>query len=244
MSQFAKIKTILILNHLILLVGLFYASPVWLLLSIVGTVLFGRIGQEIALHRYFSHRSFKMAKWKEIVTMFLSVFSGAGSPMMWVGIHRKHHAFSDQPGDPHGNQSALRVWSTFWEPFEFETKYVKELMRDPLQRFVHRHYFKIYIVGYLLMTAIDWRIAVFLASGGFVISIHTAGAVNTLCHKYGYRNFETADKSTNNSIVNFFAMGSGLHNNHHARPTDWTTKVKDNEYDFCGWIIEKFLKEN
>lgn len=236
-----KIKLLLAFNHIAFAVGLIYADFSWLLLSVVGWIFINRIGGEIALHRYFTHKSFKTTKRKELVLFVLSIFNCVGSPMMWVGIHRKHHAKSDTDDDPHGNQSILKIWSTFWKPYHIETRYLVDIMKDPVHRFFHKHYFKILISTYVLLGLIAWEIPVFLISASSLITLHSAGLVNTICHKYGYRNFNTKDKSTNNTFVNLITLGSGLHNNHHADPMNYSNKVKSNEYDFPGWIIEKFF---
>lgn len=238
-----KIKLFLIFNHIVFVVGLFYASPYWLLLTVVGWILINRIGGEIALHRYFSHKSFKTTKVKEIILFVLSIFNCVGSPMMWVGIHRKHHAKSDTNDDPHGNQSILKIWSTFWKPYHIETKYLIDLMKDSTHRFFHKNYFKILIITYIVLGLVAWQIPVFLISGSSLITLHSAGLVNTFCHRYGYRNFNTNDNSTNNTLVNIITLGSGLHNNHHADPMNYSNKVKNLEYDLPGWIIEKFFIE-
>ena len=60
-------------------------------------------------------------------------------------------------------------------------------------------------------------------------------------HKWGYRNFETSDKSTNNWWVNDLTLGSGLHNNHHHDPDNWDENVTGKERDYCGKFIKRFL---
>jgi len=238
-----KIKLILIFNHIAVAVGLFVADYHWLILSLVGWILINRVGGEIGLHRYFSHGSFKTSKWKEKLLFILATFNCVGSPMMWVGIHRKHHANSDNEKDPHGSQSILRIWSTFWKPFTIEPKYLVDMMRSPTHRFFHKHYFKILILSYIALGLIAWQIPVFLISASSLITIHSAGLVNSLCHKYGYRNFKTKDLSTNNTFINILTLGSGLHNNHHADPMNYSNKVKKYEFDFPAWIIKNFLMQ-
>jgi hypothetical protein len=57
------------------------------------------LGISMMLHRYYSHKSFKLdnlAKW--FYTVF-AVLAGRGSPLGWVYIHRIHHAMDcGQPG--------------------------------------------------------------------------------------------------------------------------------------------------
>jgi sn-1 stearoyl-lipid 9-desaturase len=238
-----KIKIILIFNHIAVAVGLFVADYHWLILSLVGWILINRVGGEIGLHRYFSHGSFKTSKWKEKLLFILATFNCVGSPMMWVGIHRKHHVTSDTEKDPHGSQSILRVWSTFWKPFTIEPKYLVNMMRSPTHKFFHKYYFTILVLTYVLLGLIAWQLPVFLISMSSLITIHSAGLVNSMCHRYGYRNFKTKDLSTNNTIINILTLGSGLHNNHHADPMNYSNKVKKYEFDFPAWIIKNFLMQ-
>ena len=82
----------------------------------------------------------------------------------------------------------------------------------------------------------------FLLTG--VIGFHTAGFVNVLSHKFGYRNFDVNDTSTNLPWVNIITMGGGLHNNHHARPGSWTCKFREGEWDPSAWLIKHVFATN
>tara|TARA_A100001011_G_C14171251_1_gene782611 strand:- start:49 stop:798 length:750 start_codon:yes stop_codon:yes gene_type:complete len=244
MSYEYKLKLILLANHILLGVGLVYADLTWLWLSLVGWIMFGKVGGEIALHRYLSHKSFKTSYWKSRLLIVLSMFNCFGSPIAWCGIHRKHHDAPETEADPHGGQAGWRIWTTFWEPFTVERKFVIDLIKDKWITFIHKHYLKLLLGTYLVLALIDWRIAVFLISIPAVVTFHSAGMVNTLCHKYGYRHFDTPDHSTNNTWVNILTLGSGLHNTHHAKPGSWTNKEKWWEIDFPGWVIKTFFKDN
>ena len=160
------------------------------------------------------------------------MFNCFGSPIAWCGIHRKHHDAPETEADPHGGQAGWRIWTTFWEPFTVERKFVIDLIKDKWITFIHKHYLKLLLGTYLVLALIDWRIAVFLISIPAVVTFHSAGMVNVLCHKFGYRHFDTPDHSTNNTWVNILTLGSGLHNTHHAKPDSWTNKEKWWEIDF------------
>ena len=235
------LKIILVINHILLIVGLLYADYKWLGLSFIGWTIFGKTGGEVALHRYLAHNSFETGTSRRKLLIFLSVFNCFGSPILWCGIHRKHHHMSDKDGDPHGAQAGWRIWSTFWEPFEVERRYVSDLAKDNTIKLIHKNYLKILLSIYIMLAIFDWRVAIFLISIPAVITFHSAGAVNVVCHKWGYRLFDTSDKSTNNLWVNFITLGSGLHNTHHAKPSSWSNKELWYELDFPGWIIKTFF---
>jgi stearoyl-CoA desaturase (delta-9 desaturase) len=48
---------------------------------------------------------------------------------------------------------------------------------------------------------------------------HITWSVNSLAHVWGYRNYETSERSRNNWLVALLANGEGWHNNHHVDPT-------------------------
>ena len=58
----------------------------------------------VGFHRLFTHRSFE-AKTVRGVLAALGSVAIEGPVISWVADHRKHHAFSDQPGDPHSPTS-------------------------------------------------------------------------------------------------------------------------------------------
>jgi stearoyl-CoA desaturase (delta-9 desaturase) len=236
-----KLKTILVLNHGLLITGLLYGDLSWLWLSLVGWILFGKIGGEVGLHRYFTHQSFSTTYWKSRLLLILGIFNCFGSPIVWCGVHRKHHHHSDKEADPHGHQSILRIWSTFWEPFTIEKRYIVDLLKDKWIKFIHVHYFKILLLSFFFLLLINWQIAVFLISIPAVITFHSAGLVNTICHKWGYTYFNTGDNSTNNFWVNLITLGSGLHHTHHARPKEWNNSIKWWEIDFPAFVIRHFF---
>lgn len=246
MSFHNKLLSSIALAHLLTAIGLYlYWDPVMLVIGyFVSSFIFVNIGQEAGLHRYFSHRSYSMPVWKENIILFLSIFALTGNSLGWVARHRTHHKHSDSDGDPHLASDWLRSW--FWiEPkkaISVNTNIVKDMLRNPWHRVTRDHYFKIYW-GTVILSALvigpKFTLYSFIVVGA--MSMHSSGMVNVLCHKFGYRNFETTDKSTNNTWVNFWVKGAGLHNNHHANPGSYTTKVKPGEWDLTGWFIKRFL---
>lgn len=236
-----KIKMLILLNHIIFVYALTISNVNWLFLTLIMLWFIGKVGGEICLHRYLSHKSFEMPVWKYRITLILSIFNCFGSPIEWVGVHRKHHAFSDKEKDPHGYQSSWKIWTTFWEPFIIETKYVRDLMKDKWIVFIHKNYFSIIGIVFITLILIDWRLLAFGICGPSVLSFHQAGLINVITHKWGYRNFNTDDNSTNNVFANILSFGSGLHNNHHAYPRDYRNSKKPGEWDLPAWFIEKFL---
>jgi stearoyl-CoA desaturase (delta-9 desaturase) len=66
--------------------------------------------------------------------------------------------------------------------------------------------------------------------------------VNTINHKYGYRNIKTSDNSVNNIILGYLSSGEGWHNNHHATPSNPKFGKKWWEFDL-GYYIIRAIKQ-
>src|SRR3954471_4764804 len=56
-------------------------------------------GITVGFHRLFTHRAFKTGKAVRTILAALGSAAIEGPVISWVADHRKHHAFSDQPGD-------------------------------------------------------------------------------------------------------------------------------------------------
>jgi len=135
-----------------------------------------------------------------------------------------HHANSDNAGDPHSPYvdgkfnywAAFKVWVGYdWQVETISLKYVRDLVRSPLHKFIFNHYFKIIIITGLILMAINPLLFLFVYALPATLTVQVIGLVNVLGHKHGYRNFETADRSTNSWIAAIIALGEGWHNNHH-----------------------------
>jgi stearoyl-CoA desaturase (delta-9 desaturase) len=240
-----QFKILLVLHHLAVL-GLFFIEWQWWWLGVAfaGWILFGKIGGEIGYHRLFAHRSFETSYFKERALLILGTLNCLGSSYGWVGTHRIHHRYSDTPKDP---QSPIynkwyNVWLVNWPPVKFTPKLVKDLLDDPWHVFIHKYYFVMMIAVYAALCLIDIRLAIFLISASAVWTFHTSSLiVDIVCHKWGYRNFDTKDNSRNNTWANILMLGSGLHNNHHANSQSPYYAVKKWEWDLPGLFIKYFL---
>lgn len=235
--------------HIIAIIGLYYYwDPIYLLVFFIGHRFIMGIGHDIGMHRYFSHRSFKTTKFYEYLFIFCAWFNIQGSTISWVVRHRYHHAYSDKDNDPHPAKDWFKTW--FWveegkKDFKSSPVIVRDLMRNKFHMFMHNYYFIGYWTMICLFTLIfGFKFVLYFFIMNSVIGFHTAGLINVLCHKFGYRNFNTNDYSTNLTWVNLIHMGAGLHNNHHACPNSYTNKFKDNEFDPSAWLIKNIFSTN
>lgn len=205
----------------------------YVLLSIFMFYGYSVLGISMMLHRYYSHKSFKL---HSLVKWFFTVFAvlaGRGSPLGWVYIHRIHHATSDTDKDPHSPHNENFNFIGF-KPAQ-ENKKINHFIVKELLTTAHikiDQYYLLLILGFLvLLSLIDYNLIFYAwAVPVFIVSV-TQTMFNYFAHTKGYRNFETTDRSTNNVYLWPFILGDAWHNNHHANAQKISTKVLKYEYD-------------
>lgn len=240
------LRIIQLLSITLLIVCPFVADISWkyILLSVLMFYGYSVLGISMMLHRYYSHKSFKLnlvIKW--FFTAF-AVLAGRGSPLGWVYIHRIHHATSDTEKDPHSPHNENFNFIGF-KPIQENTKInhfiVKELLTAAHIK-IDKYYLLVILSFLTLLSVIDVNLIFFMwAIPVFVVSV-TQTMFNYFAHTKGYRNFETTDRSTNNLYLWPFILGDAWHNNHHANAQLVSTKIRRYEYDPIGVLIN-FIKQ-
>lgn len=189
------------------------------------------IGVTMGYHRLLTHRGFQTPKPMEYFLTVLGSLSNQGGPLQWVATHRAHHAHSDEEGDPHsprhGGWWAHMLWWMRFDPVLDDPiqrqHYVKDLAKDAFYRFLQRWH----VLPPLLLAGLLFALGEFwggvglswLVWGVFVrttLTYHATWLVNSATHMWGYRNYDTKDRSRNLWWVALPTFGEGWHNNHHA----------------------------
>lgn len=205
------------------------------------------IGITLGWHRLVSHRSFQVPKWLEYFLVFCGTLSMQGGPIWWVGLHRHHHLYSDQPNDHHDSRKGF-WWShiewMFREvPAEAEIpRFTKDIADDPVYQFLDKYFLPIQVV--LAIVLYLWGGWPFVIWGIFVRLVtvyHTTWLVNSATHTFGYRTFETTDHSMNCWWVALLTFGEGWHNNHHAYQYSARHGLQWWELDLT-WLTIRFLQ--
>lgn len=219
----------------------------WVELALlIGMYLLTGLGVTIGYHRLFTHKSFETGA---IVTTILGVLGSMaveGSILRWAAFHRRHHRFSDRDGDPHSPHTAHNDehgslsgilkgfclahvgWMFRVEQSDVPT-YVPDLRRSRLIRFLSAT-FPVWVAASMLIPAAAGGLLAGSWSGAFLgflwgglvrtlLVHHVTWSVNSVCHLWGTRPYQSPDESRNNVIVGVLAFGEGWHNNHHAFPT-------------------------
>jgi stearoyl-CoA desaturase (delta-9 desaturase) len=205
----------------------------------------------IFLHRHQAHRALDLHAIPSHFFRFWLWLTTAIVTKEWVAIHRKHHAKCETEDDPHspvilGIKKVLLEGAALYrkeaENQETLAKYGHGTPNDWLE---NNLYSKRSELGITLMLIID--ILLFGPLGLTIwavqmawIPINAAGIVNGIGHYWGYRNFQTADASTNIVPWGIFIGGEELHNNHHAYASSAKLSNKWYEVDI-GWLYIRVI---
>ena len=225
----------LVLIHTGALAAPFFFTWEAVLLTVVLHWITGGIGICLGYHRHFTHMSFNTYRPVRWVLSVIGGLAGEGSVIDWVSNHRKHHAHSDEAGDPHSPRDGS-LWShIFWLAFMQQRKahhdhvrrWAPDLLKDPVLRFIGAMFLPSQFVLALIVfglgyayggTAMGTSFVMWGIFARLVFVLHSTWFVNSASHMWGYRNYETTDDSRNNWWVALITYGEGWHNNHHAYP--------------------------
>jgi len=199
-------------------------------------------GVTVGFHRYFTHRSFETHRPIRYGLAVAGSLALQGSPIKWVADHRKHHTFTDEEGDPHsphlhgpGVKGALSGLYHAHIGWLFETvgqadqrRFARDLLDDPGMRAIERAWPALAIGTFVLPFVLGYVVAGSLAGaltallwGGLVrvfLLHHVTWSINSVCHFFGRRRFESDDHSTNVFWLAPLSFGESWHHNHHAFP--------------------------
>ncbi|HEV2129110.1 MAG TPA: acyl-CoA desaturase [Thermomicrobiales bacterium] len=180
------------------------------------------MGITLGFHRLLTHSSFETPAPVRAIFLILGSMAGQGRPIDWASNHLKHHAFSDQEGDPHSPVEGLfhahLGWFFTGEPAD-RARYGRKFEQDRVIAFVDRTT-EVWLVLGLVIPFLIGGWSGFLWGGLVRMAFlnHATFAVNSICHAFGARPFDTKDESRNNWIIAMLTLGEGWHNNHHAFP--------------------------
>jgi len=113
----------------------------------------GSLGICLGYHRLLTHTGLEVPGWVKYTLTFFGVLAGEGGPISWTANHRKHHAYSDQPGDPHSPHEGPWWAHMFWLAFStdngdfdgFAKHWVPDLVKDKGLMFFERFFLPIHI---------------------------------------------------------------------------------------------------
>ena len=182
----------------------------------------GGLGITLGFHRLVTHRSFQTPKWLEYFLVGCGTLACQGGPCEWIGMHRIHHLHSDQTVDPHDSNQGFwwshLGWLLHHAPAEPEIpRFIKDIADDPVYQFFQKYFLLMQVaLAVLLFLLGGWPFVFWGVFVRLVVVYHCTWLVNSATHKFGYRTYESGDRSTNCWWVALIVYGEGWHNNHHA----------------------------
>ncbi len=206
-------------------------------------------GQTFFLHRYAAHKMFTMNKfWEKFFYIFAWVAQGSSylNARAYAILHRMHHAYSDTEKDPHTPHFFKDAYhmmlhtrqiynNVLNNKIEIEDKFDRNFPEYPsidkiADSWVSRLLFAAAYIAFYIVFATHWWMFLFLPIN-FLIGPIQGAIVNWAGHKYGYRNFDSPDKSKNTLFIDFLLMGELFQNNHHQAGAKANFATKWFEFD-------------
>ncbi len=234
-------------------------------LLMAGLYLLTGLGVTVGFHRCFTHRSFRAVPALRVALALAGGMSFQGAVIAWVATHRRHHAFTDRPGDPHspyryGTSIGGILRGLFHSHFGWMFRddptpvgrYAPDLLADPVMRAVSAAFPALCVASLAIPFAAGWAIggsfrAALLALlwAGLVrvcLLQHVTWSVNSLCHVFGRRPYLTRkfDRATNLWPLALLSFGESWHNLHHSDPTCARHGVGRAEIDMSAAVIGIF----
>jgi stearoyl-CoA desaturase (Delta-9 desaturase) len=222
------------------------------------------LGITVGFHRLLTHQSFRAPTWVRVLFASLGSMAIQGAVVDWVATHRRHHAYTDEFGDPHsphvdfddglagffrGLWHAHAGWM-FSADSTVNEAWAPDLLREePIMR-VHRAFpwFLLAsfvappIIGGLVTWSLSGALTAFL--WGSLVRIfllhHVTWSINSICHVFGTRPFDSHDESRNNAVMALLGFGEGWHNAHHAFPASARHGLRWWELD-VSWLVIRTL---
>jgi stearoyl-CoA desaturase (delta-9 desaturase) len=217
------------------------------------------LGITVGYHRMLTHKAFQASKPVEYFWAILGSMAVQGPAIAWVADHRKHHAHTDEEGDPHsphvGQGSGLKGlwfahvgWLTKTQGSAAFRKYAADLCEDKGMRWISRNFLGFVGLSLLIPFVLGFVLHGFSLSGalwtllwaGFVRMFflhHATWSINSVCHFFGKRRFDVDDKSTNVAWLAIPTFGESWHHNHHAFPRSARQGLGRWEVDLSAMVI-------
>jgi stearoyl-CoA desaturase (delta-9 desaturase) len=226
-----------------------------------GFYAFAGLGVTVGFHRLLAHKTFEAPAPVRAVLAVAGSFSIEMSAIDWAATHRRHHAYSDKPGDPHSpHLDAAQGWRgivrglwyahmgwLFSPERSSAERWVPDLLKDPViakvsaqfGMWVAASFVAPALVGLAVTRSITGMLTAFL--WGSLVRIlllhHVTFSINSICHYFGRRPFDTKERSTNVWPLALLSFGESWHNNHHAFPSSAILGHRAWQLDPGTWLI-------
>lgn len=204
----------------------------------------------VYLHRALSHRALTISSGAALPFRLVIWMSTGMRPREWVAVHRKHHAATDTPDDPHSPKQVgfwrvqlgnVGLYKRVAADRVNTQKYARDLQPDRLDRLAFDYSLFGLGGGIVILVVTMWALGFGLLTGLLAAGLHAvfyvmlSGAINAIGHTVGKQPYENS--ATNLQVLAFITAGEGLHNNHHAAPTSARFALNKGEIDPGSWLV-------
>ncbi len=215
----------------------------------LGLTLVANFATTVYLHRGLAHRALNVSTPLSVVFRFMIWIMTGIRPRQWAAVHRKHHAFTDQPEDPHSpailgwvrvQLTNVALYRKVANDRSQVDKFARDLPATKLDRYVLDHAvigLALGVAGLLLL--FDPLLAIVAAISHAVFYLGLSGTVNSVGHTFGARPYDNS--ATNLQWLAVLTAGEGFHNNHHAAPTSARFSLNRGEWD-PAWLPIKVFR--
>jgi stearoyl-CoA desaturase (delta-9 desaturase) len=212
-------------------------------------VIWVLIGMSITMgyHRLFSHRAYKTTAPVRALLLLVGGAAWQNSAVEWCSLHRRHHRHVDTDRDPYNAKRGFwwshMGWILVANPANDHSN-VRDLLKDPLVRFQHNHFYKITIlinvgVPVLLGLIFDDVLGMLLFAGlvRVVIVHHFTFCINSVAHIFGSQPWSLENTARDSWLVSLITFGEGYHNYHHTFESDYRNGPHWTNFDPCKWSV-------
>ncbi len=207
------------------------------------------IATSIYLHRTLAHRALRMHPALDVLFRTILWMTTGQNRREWVAVHRKHHTYTDKPGDPHSPRLVgfwrVQIGNVYYyvkEAKNRETleKFAPDIAEDVLDRWLFsRTWLGLFAASALLAVGLGlWTGVITMLVHGVLYVFVLAPLINGLGHWHGAQNF--ANTAYNWRLLSWVTGGESLHNNHHAHPRAPKFSVGRWEFD-PSWLVIRAL---
>jgi stearoyl-CoA desaturase (Delta-9 desaturase) len=249
------------------IVLLWHKAVGWLDLGVMAALyVVTGLGITVGYHRLLTHRAFQTSKPIQYAFAIFGSMSVQGPVLHWVADHRKHHAHTDEEGDPHSphlaGKGVIGAIKGLWHAhvgwlFSLKDRaeperYARDWLEDPGMRVIDRLFFLWLGLGIAVPFAIGFaargtvigglQCALWAGAVRIFVLHHATFSINSVCHFFGRRMFATEDESRNVFWLAPLSFGESWHNNHHAFPRSAFHGMRPTQIDPGGLVIRVLEK--
>lgn len=198
----------------------------------------------VYLHRALAHRALSLRSPAALGFRTVIWITTGMRPREWVAVHRRHHANTDTPADPH-SPAVVGFWRVQLANAGLYRRvardkitvqrYARDIPADGFDRVFDHGLVGLGIGIGILCVTLGWQTGLLAAGIHAVTYVMLSGAINAVGHTRGQRPYENS--GTNGQVLALLTAGEGLHNNHHAAPTSARFALRRREIDPGWWLV-------